>query len=154
LFIDDRRLRKCLHVLPTEAFLLSTREKKDLFSLTLHVTCVTLLSNVTFSKKEDNAMKTILKTIQSLFERMEERLAASALAEFGVTDSLDLVVKKTPMHTFAETVEETLVEVAFAEAADYEDIHKALAAEKREAERLIKPDDCQYGDNDLCYADA
>jgi len=99
-------------------------------------------------------MKTLLKNIQSLFERVEERLAASALAEFGVTDSLELAVRRTPVHTFAESVEENLVEVAFAEAADYEDIHRALAAEKREAERLIKPDDCQYGDNDLCYADA
>jgi hypothetical protein len=50
-------------------------------------------------------MKTILKTIQSLFERVEERLAASALAEFGVTDSLDLAVKRTLMLTFAEAVE-------------------------------------------------
>ncbi len=99
-------------------------------------------------------MKTILKTIQSLFERMEERLAASALAEFGVTDSLELAVRRTTVHTFADSMEEKLVEVAFAEAADYDDIHKALAAEKREAERLIKPDDCQYGDNDLCYTEA
>jgi len=99
-------------------------------------------------------MKTLLKTIKSLFERAEERLAASALAELGVTDSLELAVRRTPAHTFAESVEENLVEVAFAEAADYEDIHKALAAEKREAERLIKPDDCQYGDNDLCYTEA
>jgi len=99
-------------------------------------------------------MKTILKNIQSLFERVEKQLAASALAELGVTDSLELAVRKTPAHTFAESVEENLVEVAFAEAADYEDIHKALAAEKREAERLIKPDDCQYGDNDLCYTEA
>ena len=72
----------------------------------------------------------------------------------GVTDSLELAVRKTSAHTFAESVEENLVEVAFAEAADYEDIHKALAAEKRETERLVRPDDCQYGDNDLCYTEA
>ncbi len=99
-------------------------------------------------------MKTILKTIQSLFERMDELLAASALAEFGVTDSLDLAVKRTPMHTFAESVEKKLVEVAFAEAADYEDIHNAMVAEKRTIERLVKPDDCQYADNDLCFTEA
>lgn len=99
-------------------------------------------------------MKTLLKNIQSLLERVEERLAASALAELGVADSLELAVKRTPVHTFAENVEEKLVEVAFAEAADYEDIHKALAAEKRETERLVQPDDCQYGDNDLCYTEA
>lgn len=47
------------------------------------------------------------------------------------------------MPTFAQTVEETLVEVAFAEAADYEDIHKALIAEKRETQCLVQPDECQ-----------
>jgi len=105
-------------------------------------------------RREDKTMKTLLKTIQSLFERAEERLTAAALAEFGVTDSLELAVRRKPVRTFAENMEEKLIEVAFAEAADYEDIHNALAAEQREAERLIKPDDCQYGDNDLCYADA
>lgn len=99
-------------------------------------------------------MKTLLKTIRSLSKRAEERLAASALAELGVTDPLELAVRSAPVHTFAQSMEENLVEVAFAEAADYEDIHKALAAEKRETERMIKSDDCQYGDNDLCYAEA
>jgi hypothetical protein len=99
-------------------------------------------------------MKTILKTIQSLFERVEERLAASAFAEFGVTDSLGVAVGRTPVHTFAERMEENLVEVAFAEAADYEDIHKALVAEKRETERLAQPDECRYSDKDLCYTQA
>ncbi len=99
-------------------------------------------------------MKTLLKTIRSLFEGAEELLAASALAEMGVTDSLELAVRRTPMHTLAQSMEEKLVEVAFAEAADYEDIHKALAAEKRETEGLVRPDDCQYGDNDLCYTEA
>lgn len=99
-------------------------------------------------------MKTLFKNRESLFAKVAERLAASALAEFGVTGSLDLAVRRTPVHTFAQSVEDNLVEVAFAEAADYEDIHKALASEKREAQRLIKPDDCQYGDNDLCYTEA
>ncbi len=99
-------------------------------------------------------MKTLLKNIQSLFEWAQERLAASALAELGVTDSLELAVRRTPVHTFAESVEEKFVEIAFAEAADYEDIHKALAAEKREIERLVRPDECQFGDNDLCYTEA
>jgi hypothetical protein len=101
-------------------------------------------------------MKTLSKNRESLFATVEERLAASALAEFGVMDSIELAVRRTPVHTFAESMEEKLVEVAFAEAADYEDIHKALVAEKRETERLIQPDECQYGDedNDLCYTQA
>lgn len=99
-------------------------------------------------------MKTPLKNIQSLFEKVEERLAASDLAEFGVTDSLELDVWRTPVHTFGESMEEKFVEVAFAEAADYEDIHKALIAEKRQIELLVQPDECQYGDNDLCYTQA
>jgi hypothetical protein len=107
-----------------------------------------------YINKEDTTMKTLSKNRESLFAKVEERLAASALAELGITDSIELAVRRTPVHTFAESMEEKLVEVAFAEAADYEDIHKALVAEKREAERLIKPDDCQYGDNDLCYSEA
>lgn len=99
-------------------------------------------------------MKTLLKTIQTLFERAGEQLTAATLAEFGVADSLELAVRWTPVHTFVESMQGKLIAVAFAEAADYEDIHKAIAAEKREDDRLIKPDDCQYGDNDLCYADA
>jgi hypothetical protein len=99
-------------------------------------------------------MKTLLRNVQSLLAKVEDRLAAAALAEFGVTDSHKLAVGRTPLHTFAEAVEEKLVEVAFAEAADYEDIHQALVAEKRTLERLVKPDDCQFADNDLCFAEA
>ena|SRR3990172_7290474 len=97
-------------------------------------------------------MKTLFKTIQSLFERLVERLAASALAELGVTDSLELAVRLIPAQSFSESMEEKLVEVAFAEAADYEDIHKALVAEKRETEQ-VRPDECQYADNDACFAE-
>ncbi len=99
-------------------------------------------------------MKTILKTIQSLLERVEERLAASALAEIGITDSVERAVKRRPVHAFAEAVEEKLVEAAFAETADDEDIHQALVAEKRTVERLVRPDDCQFADNDPCFAEA
>jgi hypothetical protein len=99
-------------------------------------------------------MKTLSKNRESLFAKVEERLAASALAELGITDSIELAVRRTPVHTFAESMEVKFVEVAFAEAADYEDIHKALVAEKRKTQRLVQPDECQYGDNDLCYTQA
>jgi hypothetical protein len=107
-----------------------------------------------FIKRRYKTMKTLLKNIRSLFERLEERLAASALAEMGVTDSLERAVRRTPVHTFAQSVEEKLVEVAFAEVADYKDIHEAMVAEKRTIERLVKPDDCQFADNDLCFIEA
>jgi hypothetical protein len=49
-------------------------------------------------------------------------------------------------------MEELLIEVAFAEAADYDDIHEAIVREHRQGSGSIRPDDCQYGDNDLCFA--
>jgi len=53
--------------------------------------------------------------------------------------------------TFAESLEEHLVEIAFAEAADYNDIHEALLWERRMPGGITHPDDCQYGDNELCF---
>lgn len=50
---------------------------------------------------------------------------------------------------FAERLEESFVTVAFAEAADYDQIHDALGSEQRPS--IERPDDCAFGDNDLCF---
>ena len=51
-----------------------------------------------------------------------------------------------------ETLEENLIEVAFAEAADYDDIHDAIMREHHTEEDRVHLDECQYGDNDVCFA--
>jgi hypothetical protein len=47
----------------------------------------------------------------------------------------------------AETLEEYLIEVAFAEAADYDEIPEAILREHRQEQDIARPEDCQY----LCF---
>jgi hypothetical protein len=85
--------------------------------------------------------------MKRLFKNMEKTFADAAFFEEGV----DIVSPNRRPQTDAETLEENLIEVAFAEAADYEDIHKAILAERRSERDISPPDDCQYGDNEMCF---
>lgn len=85
-------------------------------------------------------MKRFLKNI-------EDALADSALLEMGV--AVALVEQTKAVH---ETLEENLIEIAFAEAGEYDQIHKAILREHRRENDLVRFDDCQYGDNDACFA--
>lgn len=89
-------------------------------------------------------MKNIIKKIGSI-------LAAPAIAEVEGIEALNKDAGAQPKQTLAEKIEEGLAEVAYAEAVDYEDIRKSLRAE-----RMFKvwPDECQFGDNDLCYSES
>lgn len=89
--------------------------------------------------------------MKKLFKKIEEMLADAALLETGIAVISSPGARKRP---FAETLEENLVEIAYAEAADYDDIHEALQREHHEPGSEVHPDGCQYGDNDLCYAQA
>ncbi len=85
-------------------------------------------------------MKRFLKNIT-------DALTDAALLEMGVPANTLLEKPETTR----ESLEEYLVEVAFAEAADYDDIHEAILRERRAERDIAHPDDCQYGDNDLCF---
>jgi hypothetical protein len=85
--------------------------------------------------------------MKRLVRNITETLADAALLEEGV----DIVTANRRPRPDAETLEEILVEVAFAEAADYDDIHEAILKEHQEERDIASPDDCQYGDNDLCF---
>jgi len=74
-------------------------------------------------------------------------LADAALLEEGV----DIVSPNRRPRPDAETLEENLVEVAFAEAADYDDIHEAILKEHQAERDIAHFDDCQYADNELCF---
>lgn len=88
-----------------------------------------------------------MSPLKRLFKNLEETLADAALLEEGV----DIVSPNRRPRPDAETLEENLIEVAFAEAADYDDIHKAILREHRSERDIAHTDECQYGDNDSCY---
>lgn len=86
--------------------------------------------------------------MKNLFKSVSDLLADAALLEMGVDASL---VSNLRLNRDRETLEENLIEVAFAEAADYDDIHEAILREHRQERDIARPDDCQYGDDDLCF---
>lgn len=85
--------------------------------------------------------------MKKLWNKTTDMLADAALLEMGVP-AITPVVNRKVDH---ETLKENLIEVAFAEAADYDDIHKAILREHNSGRDIAHPDDCQYGDNDLCF---
>jgi hypothetical protein len=85
--------------------------------------------------------------MKKLLNKLGETLADAALLEMGVA----VAAPGTSGRRFTESLEENLVEIAFAEAADYDDIHKAILQDHRKNER-VHLDECGYGDNDACFA--
>ena len=62
----------------------------------------------------------------TLFKRTEDLMAKAAMAEEGTNLG---EVKAEACDPYQESLEEILMEVAFAEAADFEDIHSAIVNE-------------------------
>lgn len=84
--------------------------------------------------------------MKRFLKKMEDALADSALMEMGV--AITATVRPTEVR---ESLEENLIEVAFAEEADYDQIHKAILREHRRADDQVRPDDCHYGDSEACF---
>jgi len=85
--------------------------------------------------------------MKRLLNKITDMLADAALLEMGV----NVATPAGRAGTVHETLEENLIEIAFAEAADYDDIHKAILREHQSERDISHPDDCQYGDNDMCF---
>jgi hypothetical protein len=85
--------------------------------------------------------------MKRLMNKITDMLADAALLEMGV----NVVAPLANAGTLRETLEENFIEIAFAEAADYDDIHKAILREHRSERDIAHPDECQYGDNDMCF---
>jgi hypothetical protein len=84
-------------------------------------------------------------------QKLEETFADAALLEMGIDlDHSPAAAKRS----VTESLEEEFVEIAFAEEADYEEIHQAILREHEDLDDRIHPDDCQYGDNDGCFRHA
>jgi hypothetical protein len=86
--------------------------------------------------------------MKRLLQKLSDMLADAALLEMGVDAAM---IPALRLRQDRETLEDNLVEVAFAEAADYDDIHEAIRREHMQERDIARPDDCQYGDNDLCF---
>jgi hypothetical protein len=86
--------------------------------------------------------------MRTLFPKFEETFADAALLEMGINLYPSPAAAKRSLQ---ESLEEDFIEIAFAEAADYDDIHKAILREHEKPNDRVHPDDCQYGDNDLCF---
>lgn len=101
----------------------------------------------TAEHRSNTASEPSMSSLKRLFKNLEKTLADAALLEEGV----DTVSPDRRSRPDAETLEENLIEVAFAEAADYDDIHKAILRERQLERDISHPDDCQYGNNDMCF---
>lgn len=88
--------------------------------------------------------------MKTLFKKIINFLKAS-LPETREHDELEsrLYIKKS----FPEKIEESFMAIAYAEAADLQDF-LSLTKEEREKGKFVHPDECQYGDNDLCYSES
>ncbi|OGW39472.1 MAG: hypothetical protein A2010_12125 [Nitrospirae bacterium GWD2_57_9] len=86
--------------------------------------------------------------MKKLFRKIEESLADAALLEMGVAVAH---APREVKQTFRESLEDRLVEIAYAEAGDYDDIRRAILRENVKADDQVHDDECQYGDNDVCF---
>jgi hypothetical protein len=100
----------------------------------------------TAEHRSNTASEQSMNSLKRLFKNLEKTLAHAALLEEGVD-----IVSDRRSRPDEVTLEENLIEVAFAEVADYDDIHKAILRERQSERDISHPDDCQYGDNDMCF---
>ena len=66
--------------------------------------------------------------MKTFFKNLLDNLTEAAMLEEGIRMETPAAVVCDP---FEETLEENLIEIAFAEAADYDDIHTAILREHR-----------------------
>ncbi len=87
--------------------------------------------------------------MKRLLDQITDRLADAALLEMGIPAAL---INGETAHA-RETLEESFVEVAFAEAADYDDIHEAIRRE-HEVKGIARPGDRHAGNDDADWRSA
>jgi hypothetical protein len=86
--------------------------------------------------------------MRTFFQKLQETFADAALLEMGINPDHDPAGEQSSLK---ESLEENFIEIAFADADDYDDIHKAILWEHEDHNDRIHPDECQYGDNDICF---
>jgi hypothetical protein len=85
--------------------------------------------------------------MKKLFNKITDMLADAALLEMDI----DIYADSRKAEAVHESLEENLIEVAFAEAADYDDIHEEILREHLSQRDISHLDDCRYSDKDICF---
>jgi len=104
-------------------------------------------ANGTAEHRTATAHVQLMAKMERFLQNFSITMADAALLERGVSPGRSDETRGA----VRETLEENLIEVAFAEAADYDDIHKAILREHQSEQDIIRPEECQYGDNDVCF---
>ncbi len=85
-------------------------------------------------------------------EKLTNMLAASAFAELGDFASARNIIDKDHVYDEQSGVwEKEQVAISFAEASEFDTAREIMGEHD---EYPVHPDDCQFGDNDLCYSQA
>jgi hypothetical protein len=86
------------------------------------------------------------------FDKLTDMVAALAFAELGELETArEMVAKYAPRGEHAGEWEKVQTAITFAESKEFDTAKDVLSEHK---EYPTHRDDCQYGDNDLCYIQA
>ncbi len=91
------------------------------------------------------------RNILNYVEKVTDMLAASAFAELGAFEAAHEILAAYGGTERSGEWEKDLTAITFAESREF-DTAKEILSEHQEYP--TGPDDCQYGDNDLCYSQA
>ncbi len=82
-------------------------------------------------------------------QKGKRALVFSLLPRFAEIDEMDASSETRKEH--AERLETEYAALSHAEAGEIQNLKSAI---RGHGEQTILPDECQYGDNDLCYVEA
>jgi hypothetical protein len=91
------------------------------------------------------------RTILNYFKKMTDMLAASAFAELGAVDAAHEILAAYGWTEGSGEWEKDQTAITFAESGEFDTAREILSEHEKHP---TVPDDCRYGDNDLCYSQA
>jgi len=91
------------------------------------------------------------RNMPTYFRKVTDMFAASAFAELGAVDAALEILAAYGGTERSGAWEKDLTAITFAESSEFD---TAQAILREHQEHPTRPDDCQYGDNDLCYSQA
>lgn len=93
-----------------------------------------------------------MKTTTEIFRTLEEAFVVATLAEMGVGP--EEPAKNTRPYPAWEFVKQTFLKGVFAEVGEDLESLPGGGLIRKETRALFKPDDCHFGDNDICGMEA
>lgn len=91
------------------------------------------------------------RNLLNYFEKVTDMLAASAFAELGAVEAAHEIMAAYGATERSGEWEKDQTAITFAESKEFDTAREILSEHE---EHPTVPDDCQYGDNDLCYSQA